>query len=59
MLDWYFEQGKENIWLGTSPGTRAENFYRKSGWIERGKHCEKEIKFEMTSAAWKIKNSKN
>ncbi|MFY1046199.1 GNAT family N-acetyltransferase [Chryseobacterium sp. GP-SGM7] len=38
MLDWYFNQTKENVWLGTSPNTRAEMFYRKSGWIEVGIH---------------------
>ncbi|WP_231433753.1 MULTISPECIES: GNAT family N-acetyltransferase [unclassified Chryseobacterium] len=27
MLDWYFENGKENVWLGTAPNTRAEKFY--------------------------------
>jgi GNAT superfamily N-acetyltransferase len=59
MLDWYFEQGKQTVWLSTSPDTRAEKFYRKSGWTETGKHGEKEIKFEMTSADWKIRNSEN
>ncbi|MDO8368077.1 MAG: GNAT family N-acetyltransferase, partial [Saprospiraceae bacterium] len=23
MLDWYFEQTRETLWLGTAPGTRA------------------------------------
>jgi GNAT superfamily N-acetyltransferase len=32
MLNWYFEDNRENIWLGTSPETRAETFYRMSGW---------------------------
>src|SRR3954463_1512153 len=32
MLDWYFESNDETAWLGTSPGTRAEKFYRRSGW---------------------------
>lgn len=54
MLNWYFEQTKENVWLGTSPHTRAETFYRKSGWKEIGKHG-KEIKFEMTYNQWKNK----
>jgi GNAT superfamily N-acetyltransferase len=31
MLDWYFSNGKENVWLGTAPDTRAETFYRNSG----------------------------
>jgi hypothetical protein len=53
MLDWYFEQTKEDVWLGTAPGTRAEAFYRKSGWQERGMHGKGEIKFEMTYNNWK------
>ncbi|MBB4805390.1 GNAT superfamily N-acetyltransferase [Chryseobacterium defluvii] len=55
MLDWYFEQTKENLWLGTSPDTRAEIFYRKSGWKETGTHGKREIKFEMTYHHWKNK----
>ena len=53
MIDWYFEQTHDNIWLGTSPKTRAELFYRKSGWIEIGVHGDGEIKFEMTYEDWK------
>ena len=52
MLDWYFTQTQDKIWLGTSPNTRAENFYRKSGWIEAGIHGKGEIKFEMTYNDW-------
>lgn len=52
MLNWYFEQTQEVIWLGTSPKTRAEGFYRKSGWIEVGIHGDGEIKFEMTYEDW-------
>ncbi|WP_431609462.1 GNAT family N-acetyltransferase [Chryseobacterium sp. 'Rf worker isolate 10'] len=55
MLDWYFEQNKDSVWLSTSPGTRAEIFYRKSGWKEVGTHGKGEIKFEMTSENWKNK----
>lgn len=53
MLDWYFDQTSKNVWLGTSPNTRAEIFYRKSGWKEIGVHGEGEIKFEMTPEDWK------
>ncbi len=28
MVDWYFKQTKENVWLSTAQGTRAENFYK-------------------------------
>ncbi|AEA45777.1 GNAT family N-acetyltransferase [Fluviicola taffensis] len=48
MLNWYFNQTKETVWLGTAPGTRAEQFYRKSGWKEIGLHGKGEVKFEMT-----------
>src|SRR5438045_2792231 len=36
MMDWYFSQTNEPIWLSTAPGTRAESFYRKAGWRETG-----------------------
>lgn len=48
MLDWYFAQGKDHVWLGTAPGTRAEAFYRASGWVENGTNGSKELKFEMS-----------
>jgi len=51
MLDWYFSICNTTVWLGTSPNTRAETFYRKQGWKETGMHG-KEIKFEMTAADW-------
>jgi len=54
MLDWYFAQTHENVWLGTSPGTRAEGFYRASGWTAVGMHGPHEIKFEMTRDQWLI-----
>lgn len=52
MLDWYFSQTKNKIWLGTAPNTRAESFYRRSGWQETGTHGKGEIKFEMTYEDW-------
>ena len=52
MLDWYFARGKEKVWLGTAPNTRAEKFYKISGWKEAGTNGPKETKFEMTKAAW-------
>lgn len=52
MLDWYFTQTNEKVWLGTSPNTRAELFYRKAGWYETGMHAKNEIKFEMTFENW-------
>jgi GNAT superfamily N-acetyltransferase len=52
MLDWYFTQTKNKIWLGTAFNTRAEQFYRKAGWTEVGTNGTKEIKFEMTYLDW-------
>ena len=51
MLDWYFKQTSQTIWLSTTPGTRADFFYRKRGWQEKGMHG-KEIKFVMNSQDW-------
>jgi GNAT superfamily N-acetyltransferase len=59
MLDWYFTQTQAKVWLGTSPNTRAEKFYRKTGWKEVGAHGKGEIKFEMTYTGWEqIKRNK-
>ena len=52
MVDWYFKQTKENIWLSTAPGTRAENFYKIQGWKVVGTHGKGEIKFEMSYEEW-------
>jgi len=52
MLNWYFNQTKEIVWLSTAPNTRAEKFYRKAGWNEVGKHGNNEIKFEMSYDDW-------
>ena len=57
MLDWYFEQTKDNIWLGTATLSRAEAFYRKAGWIETGVHGKDEVKFEMTYNDWNKRNN--
>lgn len=53
MLGWYFQQGKESIWLSTTKNTRAEQFYRTSGWKETGIMENGEIRFEMTISGWK------
>ena len=52
MLDWYFSKTQDTLWLGTEPGTRAEQFYRTAGWTEAGVHGKGEVRFEMTQAEW-------
>ncbi|MBK8873148.1 MAG: GNAT family N-acetyltransferase [Bacteroidetes bacterium] len=48
LLTWYFQQTSHPVWLSTSPGTRAETFYRKSGWHETGIYGKGEIRFERS-----------
>lgn len=52
MLDWYFTQTTEPVWLSTAPGTRAEEFYRRQGWRATGRTTSGEIRFEMTVGEW-------
>lgn len=52
MMDWYFNNTKEKIWLGTAPHSRAEKFYRMQNWKEVGMHGKGEIKFEMDYKTW-------
>lgn len=56
MLHWYFAQGKQKVWLGTAFNTRAEKFYKKTGWVAVGTNGANEIKFEMTAKLWKQLN---
>jgi|SRR5688572_4218385 len=53
MLNWYFDQTNENVWLSTSPGTRAAEFYKRSGWQVTGTYGKGEIKFEMSETRWR------
>ena len=55
MMEWYFSNTDERIWLSTAPGTRAEQFYRKAGWIENGTYGKGEIRFEMGMEEWRKK----
>ena len=52
MMDWYFVQTREKIWLGTDPESRAYRFYQMQGWKEVGTHVKMEIKFEMSFDDW-------
>ncbi len=52
MLGWYFTRYKETLWLGTAPHTRAEIFYRKTGWRSKGMRPNGELRFEMSSENW-------
>jgi len=52
MMDWYFSQTKETVWLGTAPNTKAEKFYELQGWKHVGMVNKGEVKFEMSYEDW-------
>jgi hypothetical protein len=52
MLEYYFSEYNETIWLSTQRATRAERFYRKSGWKDAGTTNSGEVKFEMSIRDW-------
>lgn len=52
MLDWHFGKSSVTLWLTTAPGTRAQKFYEKSGWVNTGLTKSGEIKFEMMLERW-------
>jgi GNAT superfamily N-acetyltransferase len=53
MLHYSF-QNCEHLWLSTSPGTRAEEFYTRTGWRKTGMTPDGEVKFEMDKAHWEM-----
>jgi ribosomal protein S18 acetylase RimI-like enzyme len=53
MMNWYFAQTNETIWLGTAPDTRAEKFYEAAGWTRTGIRPNGEVRFEMNQSQWK------
>jgi GNAT superfamily N-acetyltransferase len=57
MLDWYFERYHDRLWLTTGAGTRAEQFYRKSGWRATGRKPNGEIVFEIMRDEWRKGNA--
>ncbi len=46
MLRWSSDQGMRQLWLTTSPGTRAEIFYRRLGWFEAPSADSGDVRFE-------------
>jgi GNAT superfamily N-acetyltransferase len=55
MVAWLFNQGLARLTLGTQPGSRAEAFYRRAGWLPSGEgldaHGDK--RFELHRDDWK------
>jgi GNAT superfamily N-acetyltransferase len=51
MVKWLRDQGVAGLWLTTEPGTRAERFYEKAGWLRVGTTAKGEVRFEMKRGA--------
>ena len=52
MMDWYFQQTKDKVVLGTAPNTRAERFYALQRWTHVGSYSNGETKFELNYEDW-------
>lgn len=52
MIDWYFQQTRDKLVLGTAPNTRAERFYTLQGWTGVGTYPNGEAKFELYYENW-------
>lgn len=50
MIDWLWSQGLKRLWLSTEPGTRAQRFYQKAGWLPAGRTDAGEVRFERFSS---------
>jgi GNAT superfamily N-acetyltransferase len=59
MLQWYFTQTQNTIWLGTEFNTRAQQFYTLMGWQRAGLNGTNEARFEMSSQQWRQLQQKN
>jgi GNAT superfamily N-acetyltransferase len=47
VVEWLWSRGLHRIWLNTQPGTRAQRFYEKLGWICRGPAENGQLRFEL------------
>ena len=47
MVAWLWSCDLRTLWLSTEPGTRAQRFYSRAGWTERGLLPSGELRFEL------------
>jgi GNAT superfamily N-acetyltransferase len=47
MVAWLWSRGLRGLWLTTQPATRAQRFYERAGWQNRGLLPSGEILFEL------------
>ena len=46
-LEWLRAEGARRVWLGTEPGTRAEQLYRRLGWQSVGAMPGGDVRYEL------------
>lgn len=46
MVEWLHSRGHARLWLTTDPGTRAQRFYERAGWVGQGLQANGELRFE-------------
>ena len=51
MVCWLWAQGLRRLWLNTGPGTRAQTFYERNGWLHTGRTERGELRFELPRPA--------
>ncbi len=47
MVAWLWSRGLERLWLSTTPETRAQRFYERAGWVNKGLLPSGELLFEL------------
>ena len=47
LTGWFFRNHRAQLWLTTAPGTKAERFYERNGWMKTGTQPNGELRFEL------------
>jgi GNAT superfamily N-acetyltransferase len=47
MVNWLWQEGHDQLWLTTDPGTRAQHFYESAGWKTVGAGAHGEVRLEL------------
>jgi GNAT superfamily N-acetyltransferase len=47
MVAWLWSRGLGRLWLSTMPDTRAQRFYERAGWANKGALPSGELRFEL------------
>jgi GNAT superfamily N-acetyltransferase len=48
MVKWLWTRGLDRLSLTTEPGTRAQRFYERAGWVCTGVESSGELRFELS-----------